>query len=71
MKNICVMVLLSVCLSIVLGGCAGVADSADERHVRHAQNREGLSRQFWDDWDYFMLQERNSWLSDYHEIVGN
>jgi len=70
MKKIAVLLLLCVCLGSVLAGCSGMVDGPGDRWRRHSQITDDHARQFVDDWDYLMLYDHNSRLSEYHTRIG-
>jgi hypothetical protein len=56
--------------SLTVGCAAGLTDSKEARTRRIHHINEIQSRQLIDDWDYFMLYDRSSYLSEYHARVG-
>ena len=56
--------------SLMIGCTAGMTDSYEARKRRMRHINEIQSRQFVDDWDYFMLYDRATWLTEYHPRVG-
>lgn len=71
MKKIVIAVLLAVVLCPLLTGCGpGVVDSQLERETRYRDITELEKRMFVDDWDYFILMERSTRLSEWKTAVG-
>ena len=71
MKRICSLLVLCVCFAALLTGCAGLVDSGPERYSRAKQINDLQMRMLVDDWDYFWLYERSSYLTKYHPRVGH
>ncbi len=69
MKNLLLVLAVMICLSALLSGC-GMTDSYQERVWRYKQIDDLESRMFVDDWDYFWLRERATYLSEYYPHVG-
>jgi hypothetical protein len=54
---------------MLMSGC-GITSSFEERVHRHQQIDDLQARMFVDDWDYFWLRERNSYLTEWYPRVG-
>jgi len=67
MKILCALSLML--LGMVFGGC-GLVDSYPERERRIAHLTDLQTRMMVDDFDYLILLERSSMLSEYHPHVG-
>ncbi len=63
------LIVLVLCLGAFLGGC-GLVDSSSDRGRRYDQINKMQWRMAVDDWDYFWLYERNTYLTEYHPHVG-
>ena len=71
MRRICLLIVLCACFTALLAGCSGVADSGAERYSRAKQINDLQMRMLVDDWDYFWLYDRNTYLTKYHPRVGH
>lgn len=70
MKKTIIALFLSLFLGALLAGCSGVADSGSDRGRRHKRIIDSNMRQSIDDWDYIMLLDRNSRLTDYNTRIS-
>ena len=70
MKKMLLLLAVLVCVTALMSGC-GTVDSYNDRVHRYEQINDLQARQFVDDWDYFWLYDRNSYLSEYQPHVGN
>ena len=59
-------------MAAILAGCGpGLVDTQAQRERRVRQITDLQWRMLMDDFDYFMLIEHNSYLTEYHPRIGN
>lgn len=71
--KVCIMKRLLVLLVVLVGTClagCGLVDSHQERKRRYKTITQLQSRMIIDDWDYFWLADRPSYLTTWH-VRGN
>lgn len=67
MKKLCILAVL--CLSFLFVGCT-LVDSPSQRTRMHSLAFDLQSRAMVQDWDYFWLMERNTYMTQWHPRVG-
>ena len=70
-RNLLISLVLVAMAVGLLGGCAGMVDTPQEREIRYAQITNLELRGFVDDWDYLWLYDRNNQMTYWHPRVGN
>jgi len=70
MKKILLLLAVLVCVTTLMSGCEGMADSYSDRMRRYKHIDDLQTRMLVDDWDYFWLYERNTYLSEWYPRVG-
>jgi len=70
MKKILLLLAVLVCITTLMSGCEGMADSYSDRMRRYKHIDDLQTRMLVDDWDYFWLYERNTYLSEWYPRVG-
>lgn len=71
--KVCIMKRLLVLLVVLVGAClagCGLVDSQQERKRRYKTITQLQGRMIIDDWDYFWLADRPSYLTSWH-VRGN
>jgi len=69
MKKTLLLLAALVLMTSLMSGC-GVINSYDERVHRYQQINDLQARMLVDDWDYFWLYERNTYLCEWYPRVG-
>jgi hypothetical protein len=70
MKKLMMLLAVAVLACGVLGGC-GMVDTYQERNRRIQNINDLQARMFMDDWDYFWLYERNTYLTEWFPHVAH
>ena len=65
MKKALLLLAVMIFITSLMTGCHGMTDSYRERTQRYKQINDLQTRMLVDDWDYFWLYERNTYLSEY------
>ena len=64
------MILLALTASFMLGGCATLVETPEERHRRIMHITDLQMKMLVEDWDYFWLYERSSGMTQWHPWAG-
>ena len=70
MNKLCIPLVLVLLAMVFVSGCANTVETGQERSWRIAQGWELDRRMLADDWDYIMLINKNSTLSQWHQRMG-
>ncbi|MBC8372145.1 MAG: hypothetical protein H8E53_01015 [Planctomycetes bacterium] len=72
MNKLCIPLVLVLLAMVFVSGCLGpnTVETSQERSWRIAQGWKLDGLMLSDDWDYIMLINKNSTLSQYHQRLG-
>jgi len=70
MKSLLIAAVLVLCTFVVGCNCPGLVDTRAERRNRQELIVNLNTRMMVDDWDFFWLMDRNSYLTYWHPRVG-
>jgi len=70
MKKLLFSIVLLLMAAILVGCGPGLVDTEAQRKRRVRQITDLQMQMFMDDFDYLMLVERNTYLTEYHPRVG-
>jgi len=70
MKQVVLLLAVVILVTSLMSGCDGVAYSYGERMQRYRQRDYWQQRMIVDDWDYAILHERATYLSEWYPRAG-
>ncbi len=70
MKKLLVLLVLFVAVSVFMGGCTTMSETAHQREIRYKLVSDLQTKSFVEDWDTIWFADRSMGLTRYHPKVG-